>query len=102
MARLYHSFEFPCSKLTLTTTYTSFGRVHLFLDPSSRLIAIGKCDMAPSDKIIKPLIATPFGQPAYWEEDILTELCKSTPTQPLQLEEVTLVCNRRVTGLVST
>ena len=49
---------------------------------------------------LRQLLANPLGKPAYWEADILTPECKSTPTRPIQLENVTLVCNRRITGYV--
>ncbi|KIP06624.1 hypothetical protein PHLGIDRAFT_35877 [Phlebiopsis gigantea 11061_1 CR5-6] len=45
------------------------------------------------------LLAKPLGKPAYWEADILSPDCKSTPTKQIELENFTLVCNRRITGL---
>lgn len=47
------------------------------------------------------LLAKPLGKPAYWEADILSPDCKSTPTKQIELENVTLVCNRRITGCAS-
>ena len=50
---------------------------------------------------IADLLKEPFGSPAYWENDILSEECKSVKARLLKLENVILTCDGKITGFVS-
>ncbi len=47
------------------------------------------------------LLNEPFGEPAYWDRDILSDACKSIPTKPLELTIVMLECGGAPIGSVT-
>jgi hypothetical protein len=49
---------------------------------------------------IKQLLKEPFGKPAYWQEDVLSTEPKHFKYKPLELHNVILTCDGKVTGYV--